>query len=157
MLLFVAAPFFLFVVFGVKQKIIQHQMLEQLESASLQTITINKVDITWVKKNKEIIVNGKLFDVKSYTVAGDKIILTGLYDDDEDKLKKEFANLMHQKKNEPAPLEQLVLKFILIAVINQNQQTNVFTCNQNTKLVYPFHSEVAVYQSVPVTNPPPNV
>lgn len=157
MLLFVAAPLFLFVVFGVKQKIIQHQMLEQLESASLQTITVNKVDITWVKKNKEIIVNGKLFDVKSYSVAGNKIILTGLYDDDEDKLKKEFSNLIHQKKNDSTPLDQLILKFIFIAAVNQKQQTETSPYQLTIKAACQFYNEVAVSQLVSTPSPPPNV
>jgi hypothetical protein len=156
-LLLVAAPLFFFTGYLVKQKIIQYQMKEQLENASLQTITVNKADITSVKKNKEVVIDGELFDVKSYVVAGDKIILTGLYDAAENKLKKEFTNLMQQKKNESAPLEQLILKFIFAAVINQNRQTEVLACNQNIKTVYPFYSEGPVYQSVPVTSPPPNI
>jgi hypothetical protein len=156
-LLLVLAPLFFFTGYLVKQKIIQHQMKEQLENASLQTITVNKADISWAKKDKEVIINGELFDVKSYIVTVDKITLTGLYDAAENKLKKEFVNLMQQKKNEPAPLEQLILKFIFTAVINQNQQTEILACNQNTKAIYPFHNEVPVYQSVPVSSPPPNV
>jgi hypothetical protein len=156
-LLLMLAPLFFFTGYLVKQKIIQNQMQEQLENASLQTITLNQVDVTWFKKNKEVIVNGKLFDVKSYSIAGSKIILTGLFDEAENKLKKEFANLIHQKKNDSAPLQQLILKFIFTALINQSRQTEVLTCNQNTKTVYPFHNEVAVYQSVPVSSPPPNV
>jgi hypothetical protein len=156
-LLLVLAPLFFFTGYLVKQKIIQYQMHEQLENASLQTITLNQVDVTWIKKNKEIIVHGKLFDVKSYIIAGTKIILRGLFDEAENKLKKEFASLIHSKRNESAPLEQLILKFIFTSVINQNQQTEVLACNQNTKTVYPFHNEVPVYQSVPVSSPPPNI
>lgn len=156
-LLLVAAPLFFFTGYLIKQKIIQHQMKEQLENASLQTITVDKANITWVKKNKEAVINGELFDVKSYVVAGDKVMLTGLYDAAENKLKKEFANLMQHKKNGSAPLEQLILKFIFAAVINQNRQAEVLACNENIKIVYPFHTEVPVYQLVPVPIPPPNV
>jgi hypothetical protein len=156
-LLLVAAPLFFFTGYLIKQKIIQHQMKEQLENASLQTIAVNKDAVTWVKKNKEVVINGELFDIKSYSVTGDKIILTGLYDAAENKLKKEFANLMQHKKNGSAPLEQLILKLIFAAVVNQNQQTEVLACNENIKIVYPFHTEVPVYQLVPVTIPPPNV
>jgi hypothetical protein len=127
-----------------------------LENASLQTITVNKADISWAKKDKEVIINGELFDVKSYIVTIDKITLTGLYDAAENKLKKEFVNLMQQKKNEPAPLEQLLLKFIFTAVINQNQQNEISFCHQNVKTAYPFYNEFAIYQSTAVATPPPN-
>jgi hypothetical protein len=157
MLLLIAAPLFLFVGFIVKQKIIQHQMLEQLEKTSLQTITVNKADILWAKKDKEVIINGKLFDVKSYVIAGDEIIVTGLYDTAENKLKKELTSLMHSKRNESAPLEQLILKFIFTAAINQNQQNELFFCSQNIKIIYPLHNEAAICQSLPVSTPPPNV
>jgi hypothetical protein len=156
-LLLVLAPLFFFTGYLVKQKIIQYQMQEQLEKTSLQTITVNKVDISWLKEDKEVIINGKLFDVKSYTVVDDKIILTGLYDRAENELKKEFANLIQHKKNDSAPLEQLVIKFIFTVVINQSQQTEVLACSQNTKTVYPLHNEVPIYQSAAVATPPPNV
>jgi hypothetical protein len=156
-LLLVVAPLFFFTGYLVKQKIIQHQMKEQLENASLQTITVNRAAITWVKKNKEVIISGELFDVKSYVVTGDKITLTGLYDAAEKKLKKEFASLMHSKRNQSAPLEQLILKFIFTAVIDQNQEIKTFACNKNTKATYSFYNETAVYQSAAVASPPPNV
>jgi hypothetical protein len=157
MLLLVAASLFLLVGFIVKQKIIQHHMLEQLENASLQTITVNKADIAWIKKNKEVIIDEKLFDVKFYTICGDKIILTGLFDAAENKLKKEFANLIQQKKNDPAPLEQMILKLIFLAVINQNQQTETSKYQLTIKAACRFYNEVAVSQVVSTPSPPPNV
>jgi hypothetical protein len=156
-LLLVLAPLFFFTGYLVKQKMIQYQMQEQLEKTSLQTITVNKAEISWARKDKEVIINGELFDVKSYIVAGDKIILTGLYDAAENELKKEFANLIQHKKNDSAPLEQLILKFIFTAVINQSQQTEALACCQNKKTVYPLHNEAAIYQSAAVATPPPNI
>jgi hypothetical protein len=156
-LLLVLAPLLFFTGYLIKQKIIQHQMKEQLENASLQTVTVNKVAITWVKKNKEAIVDGKLFDVKFYTVAGNKIILRGLFDAVENKLKKDFVSLMHSKRNQSAPLEQLILKLIFTAATNQNQEIKIFACNQITKKTYSFYNEAAVYQSAAIASPPPNV
>ena len=64
MLLVVAAPLFFLGGFSIKQKLIQLAMTEKLEQGFLQNITANRSEIVWVKKNKEAIVEGKLFDVK---------------------------------------------------------------------------------------------
>jgi hypothetical protein len=157
MLLVVAAPLFLFIGFTVKQKQIQHAMKAKLESAVLQTIVLNKADVKWFKKNKEIIIDGKLFDIKSFATDGEKMIFSGLYDHEENKLKKEFANLLHQKKDGPAPLNQLLLKFIFTAVITKNEEPVItFSIKKNTA-VYLNHNEKAVSQYLSVFTPPPNV
>ncbi len=157
MLLVVAAPLFFYTSFTVKQKQIQHAMKAKLESAVLQTIVLNKADVKWFKKNKEIIVDGKLFDIKSYASDGEKIIFTGLYDHEENKLKKEFANLVHQKKDESAPLNQLMFKFIFAAAITKNEEAVITFPNENKKAVYANRNEKPVSQFLSVFTPPPNV
>ncbi|WP_462254147.1 hypothetical protein [Ferruginibacter sp.] len=157
MLLVVAAPLFFFIGFTVKQKQIQHAMKDKLESAVLQTIVLNKADVKWFKKNKEIIIDGKLFDIKSYTIDGEKIVFTGLYDHEENKLKKEFANLVHQKKDDAAPLNQLLLKFIFTAAITKNEEPVITFADKNNTPVYINRNEKAVSQFLSVFTPPPNV
>src|SRR5258708_7390887 len=97
MLLAVAAPLLFFAGFLLKQKLIENDMEEMLENTSLQTITVNITDIQWVKENKEAVIDGKLFDVKSSITKSDLVILTGLYDSEEDGLHEEFNNLVQQK------------------------------------------------------------
>lgn len=109
MLMLIAAPFIFFICFFVQQKVMQHRMLEKLEQASLQTISINKADIIWVKENREALIEGKLFDVKSFSINSNTIILTGLYDKDEDTLKKDYVSIFHSNKNESLPTNELVL------------------------------------------------
>lgn len=157
LLLIVATPIFFFTGFLIKQKMIQHEMKEKLESSFLQTITVNLTDIKWVKKNKEVIIGDRFFDVKSYTIENDKIILTGLYDEAEKKLQKDFAGMLHQKKNETAPLEQLILKFIFTAAIKKNTIAQDLPCNNKIKVIYLTYNEAAVTLSQSVTTPPPNI
>jgi len=62
-------------------------MKRQLEINMLHTITLAKKDVHWLKDGKEILINGRMFDVKSFLPAGDgKIIFSGLFDDDETEL-----------------------------------------------------------------------
>lgn len=157
LLLIVATPIFFFTGFLVKQKLIQHEMKEKLECSFLQTINVNLTDIKWVKKNKEVIIDDRLFDVKSYTVENNKLVLTGLYDDAEQKLNKDFAGILHQKKNKTAPLEQLIIKFIFTAAIKKNTTPEDLPYNSNIKVIYLTYNEVAVSQSRSVTTPPPSI
>jgi hypothetical protein len=156
MLTIMAAPFLFFVCFLVQQKIHQHHMLEKLEHASLQTISINKADLIWVKKNKEVLINGKLFDVKSYSTIHDKIFLTGLYDEEEETLKKDYANRLQSDKNQSTPINELVLKFVFAyPIVEQNNgKSRLVASNKETN--YHCFSQDSINQYLSVSTPPPN-
>lgn len=44
-------------------------MFEKIEQAHLNTYSFLKDDLQWIELRKEILIKGKLFDVKTYTVA----------------------------------------------------------------------------------------
>jgi len=125
MLLIVAVPLFFFFGFLVKQQVIKNQMRANLEISSLKTIIVNEADIKWVEENKEVIIDGKFFDVKSYSSADGKITLTGLFDNDEVKLHEQLKNFIHQKHNSNAPLNQLAVKFLLIPLYINSAAANL--------------------------------
>jgi len=158
LLLVVMAPVLLFTGFLVKQKYIQHQVHERLERASLSTITAGIADVKWLKEGKEAEINGRLFDVKSFKYKGNTITLTGLFDENEQELKKEFTCLLKEKKGDTAPLNQLVLKFLFSPAINKN---NAFTASITgiaaIPVTYAAYSENTQAQYIAVTTPPPNI
>jgi hypothetical protein len=47
-----------------KQHYVQWQMMEALEENELITFTVDAEAVQWIKKGKECIINGKMFDVK---------------------------------------------------------------------------------------------
>src|SRR5690348_6509709 len=118
MLLAVAAPLLFFAGFWIKQKLVEHEMEERLETASLQTVTVKINDLQWLKKNKEVVIEGKLFDVRSYTTKGNTVTLTGLYDKDEDHLQEQLKNFMQQKNGASSPLNSIVVKFLFPPLYN---------------------------------------
>ncbi len=156
MLLLVAAPIFLFTAYLVNQKVIQNQMEEQLENSALQTISVNKADVKWITQNEEAIIDGQLFDVKSFTITNDKILLTGLYDTAENKLQKQFAGLLRQQKDKSTPLEKLILKFIFSTAIHKNT-TSISFFNNAISNTYPSYNEAAIGQFLEISTAPPNV
>ncbi len=156
MLFVVAAPLLFFSVYMIKQKRIQHKMLERLEVSALVTITINQADLKWEKLGHEAIVLAELFDVKSYTIKDGQVILTGLYDYAEKKLKNDFAKMLHQKNDSQTPIEKLLLKFISTAAIIRSM---VFDSSFHNfvKLEYHIYTQVCVLNSLVIFSPPPNV
>jgi hypothetical protein len=157
MLTLIAAPFIFFVCFLVQQKVQQHHMLEKLENASLQNISINKADLVWVKKNKEVLIDGKLFDVKSYSTINDKIILTGLFDKDEDAIKKNYANKLRSNKNESTPVSELVLKCMFAFTVNESTSDDeIYILDNFEDKKYFLFSQKNIPQYISVHTPPPN-
>lgn len=153
----IVAPFLLFICFFVQQKVVQQCMLEKLEEASLQTISINKEDIIWVKENKEALIEGKLFDVKFYSIKNNEVILTGLFDKDEDALKNNYASIFHSHKNESIPTSELMLKCMFVCALNNNY-ADVTNCliNFNIEKNYLSFSQKSITQYLSVHTPPPN-
>ncbi|HEY0678810.1 MAG TPA: hypothetical protein VGD17_11025 [Chitinophagaceae bacterium] len=103
-------PFVYCIYFQVKQQHIWHEMEEKLEKEQLQTITIPVNSFRWFKKNKEILVAGKMFDVKSITIRNNEYVVTGLYDEQETELHMVLQK-MHTKQL-PGSNAMLVLKLL---------------------------------------------
>ena len=55
-------------------------MVERLEHAKLEQLTLHNNSIRWYKKEKEIIVGEILFDVHSYVIRNDSTVFIGLFD-----------------------------------------------------------------------------
>ena len=61
-------------------------MADKLEKEHLQTFTIKTTSVIWLKKNKELLLNGEPFDVKTISLHGNYIIVSGLFDHDEKRV-----------------------------------------------------------------------
>jgi hypothetical protein len=112
LLLVVAIPLFFSAYFVVKQQLIQQQVKEKMEAVTVQTISIPLTEAQWVKEGKEILIEGKLFDIKSYSISGDNIILNGLFDNEEDELIAKTNNSFQHNKTNNQPLTQLIAKYL---------------------------------------------
>lgn len=86
--------------FIIRLKIVQHEAKEKLEKSMLQTLVLNKNEFNWYKKNKEISIGGRLFDVKSYSETNGRYTFRGIYDDDETALNKKLGKGVNERKNQ---------------------------------------------------------
>jgi hypothetical protein len=61
-------------------------MQEKLEQKILTTVTIPEKDVIWVVRDKEILIDGRLFDIRTFKILNGNIVVTGLFDDEETSL-----------------------------------------------------------------------
>jgi len=156
LLLAVITPLLVFTCFLVKQRWIENEMEDQLKSASLRTISIDINTVHWTKKNKELIIDGKLFDVRSYTVNGSRLILTGLYDNDEDVLNEQMKSFVQQKNGANAPLNHAVFNLLFPPLYNNTADAFAQNPWQVIALHFtPYQEEKIPSNTLSILSPPP--
>lgn len=134
--------------FLVRQQLARHQMKEELEKRSLQTITLNKDEISWVRKNKEAVIQGRLFDVKQLQIKGSHIELTGLFDDAEEAIQQAF-----EKSTEDEPdASSIVHDWVWEDDINKDIVFTTYLLQYNI-----IYSASLVLRNAVVFSPPPEV
>lgn len=155
LLLLMALPLFLSVGIFVKQQIIQNERTERFESELIQTISVPLEKVHWVEHGKEVLINGKLFDVESFETSGNNLILTGFYDQTEDLLVEQSSNLVQQKENANSPFNHLVVKFMFFPIYNENLSFTVHNNWQIIESLFGLYTRTPISQSFPEPAPPP--
>jgi hypothetical protein len=98
------------------QLYLKHQWKERLEQEAAQTITVAASAIVWKKRGQEIVFEGKMFDVLSYTMLKDSVVLTGVYDEQETKLET-FLNTHISHSNSAVSIVQLLFVLQCFAAV----------------------------------------
>jgi hypothetical protein len=149
-----AMPGILAVQFIINQQLAAHKVTEQLEKGNYKTYTFNQQQVQWVNPGEELLVNGKLFDVKSYHENKGDITLTGIFDEEEEYLLDKYNNLVN-KKNGTAAQDFSFLKIFLTPYITTAvgylQQPVSFTIVTD----YCCFNEQAIQQAYSIITPPP--
>jgi hypothetical protein len=151
-----SAPLLISVCQLVQQQYIQHQMKEKLEMAALETYTIPANELHWVKKDREILLNGHFFDVKSITKSGNSFIVKGLFDHKETAIAKKIEQLAGGD-NKKTGLTKTALQFLLLTVFCKSQDniTTSFALITKEPLVA-YYIKNTCTRSIAVNTPPPN-
>ena len=156
-LFLLALPLLLSLCFFIRQKVIQHEVHERLEKTMLQKITIPLHKLHWVEKEKEVLIDGELFDVKSYQVSGNQVHLTGLFDIAEKELVKQLTGIMGHEDGNGSLFNQAVLKLLILPLYCGPDNAEV---NKQSDLISSFYfpySERLTDAPVHQLNHPPRV
>lgn len=123
-LLLVAIPLFFSVAVLIKQINIHSLREERLNTEWLQTITVLPGEFHWVKPDREVMIDGKLFDVKSYITEGSNVLLTGFFDEKEDNLVNQIKDLEQQKNRSTGSLSHIAVTYLFsITYTNHSEIT----------------------------------
>ncbi|MEO7393754.1 MAG: hypothetical protein ABIU11_02365 [Chitinophagaceae bacterium] len=152
LLLLVASPVLVSFAFQLHQKIVQHQMKERLEKKLLQTIAVQENDIHWVKAEKEVWLNNRMFDIKSYSYNEGEYLLTGLYDDEETLLIKQLQKNQEQENKSD---NKTVLQLFQLFSISLNNLTDEFVSSGFTKRQFQEKSFPLTSLCLSIITPPP--
>lgn len=135
----VITPFLFTGIFQILQSRIQHEMKERLEKDILHSTTLIKKNIRWIKNNKEVLIDGKYFDVKSFKDNKDgTVTLTGLFDEEETVLAKNLQQSTQHQNNETS---RIVIQIIQLPIIYQNFAAHPEYINSECQLRYTNYNE----------------
>ena len=141
LVLLIALPLVFTVVILVKQKIIQFQRNVRFDKEILQTVVVPTENIYWVKPGKEILLDGKLFDVKSFKVIVPLYVVFSVndhrptrYEESEDGIDEEGS---------PPPLQLLIwlavnaeLNILTSSIKPLNELSPYFPTNKPSPALY---------------------
>lgn len=150
-------PVFLPVIFSfllaAKRAGLKKEIKEKMEYGILHTIRLKHNEFAWIKPGKEIVISGRMFDVKNQITKGDETEFIGLFDEEETALNAITDNLWKR---------QVHKNNMLLSQLAQMLQgvyfppTTFFIVPITEKQVFgaaPFRKLSPVFSSV--TTPPP--
>ena len=140
--------------FQVKHHLIREEMREKLEQENLQTIVVPVNEFRWYEENREIIVDGTMFDVKTITRRNDNYIITGLFDKAETELHIAMGKLQQRKGSGPDPqLISLILSQTFTPPISDGTLTPTFAADLTQHTIT---SDEKLYSTpLSILTPPP--
>jgi hypothetical protein len=145
-LLIVSVPVLLSLNFILTEMQIQQEVEEKLKTEVLQTIRVAEAEITWIRAGKEVLLNGRLFDVKYISSDNNVVTLTGFFDTEEAKLFSDLKNYTeHGSKDNPA--SEFAFKFqfppVYISHFEMTFETNWRSISNQ------YHSFVSILPTAP--------
>jgi hypothetical protein len=105
--LIVLSPLTYPILFHLEQARLKHEARQKLEGQFLQRISLNKNEFSWTDENKEISINGELFDVKTCRFNNDRYDFTGLFDREETTIINKTNENCNQDKQGKKVLDEL--------------------------------------------------
>jgi len=148
-------PMIFSICFIVQLKITQHEAKEKLEQSMLQTVHLKKEEFSWYKKGKEIRIGKHLFDVKSIKEENGVLVITGLYDEQEDLLHKQLEQT--QNKQENSSQNKLCNFFFHAYYSIPSSQTTELLASEIKNDFSAFYLAALLSPAKKITSPPPNV
>ncbi len=152
LLLLAALPLVYILVTRIQQQTIRNRMKERLEAQVLHKVSIPADKIHWIKQGKEIMLNGRMFDIRSVKFQSGEYVISGLYDEEETVL---LAQLQKDQQNNTDHSKQLIQIFQLLQTIYHDPQEEfVLPVNETGSLFITVTTPLSS-QFISIFTPPP--
>lgn len=154
LLVLLLAPLSYMFIFQAKQLSIQHRMKKALEGSLLQTLIIPAGDLVWVKPGKEIMLDQKMFDIKTIECKADgNAHISGLFDHLETGLLAQMKKNWKQENTRGCKL--IVQLFQLLQSFPDNSLAAVIAPGIITRQPLIADSELLPSPCKSIPTPPP--
>ncbi len=132
---------------------LQRRGKERLEKELLQTISLKARSVQWVREEEEILVDGRLFDVKSYSIKNGTYTFTGLYDEDETMVVRKIRSQENQQQSNDSRMLAQLFKLLKTVYYSESDPCTPFV--QSSQELFPGKKYPLSFLYQPVTTPPP--
>ncbi len=146
-------PVIVFVFTQVQKHAIYNEMKEKLEHENLQTISIASNKIQWLHGQKEAMINGEMFDVKSFTQSNGITTLIGLFDSKEKELNKKTIAFTKEKQQQSSSTATSFMFIVFYDDANFTYQFKNITTSISHQAIYTKQLS-SIY--LDKNTPPPN-
>lgn len=154
LLLVALAPIVNLFIIPLQQQWIRHRMEEQLESGIQHEVLLAENEVRWIDNGKEMLVDGRMFDVKQIVHQGDGTLrVTGLFDDEESSLLRQLEQ--NQDKNNTGGNQVLVQFFGFQPglPVTETIATDILTVNKTQRQLRDVDEILTI--SKKILTPPP--
>ena len=93
---------------------IKQRMEASLERDVLQTITLPAAEVQWYEEGREILVKGKMFDIKNYSITNGVFTAQGVFDEKETEIVKLLNGHWSDKQQTHVVVQLLLLSHCII-------------------------------------------
>lgn len=95
----IATPLLFIVLLQGLQLYVRHQLKERLEKEAQVHLAIPAGELVWVKRGREILVDGQMFDIKNIRYEGGTALVTGIFDHKESGIMRLLQQQGQPSKN----------------------------------------------------------
>lgn len=93
---------------------IKQRMEASLETDALHTLTLKASEVKWYEEGREILVNGKMFDIKTYSIENGVFTAQGVFDEKETAIVNLLNGHWSDKEQTQVVVQLLLLSHCII-------------------------------------------
>ena len=98
------------------QAVIRQRMEASLQRETLVTVSLPASEVDWYEEGREIMVEGRMFDIKTYEIKDGLFTAQGIYDDDETEVVNLMKGHWSEKDQQHLVVQLLVLSHCVLGI-----------------------------------------